>query len=331
MTADGAFFVLLPHGPADEDASVIAWGRATDAQLTGEALTEPLDVRSLIATSGAWTEHADAIALGADGEVLLMKGERVVVEHVRGSESKKESRTFLGHMTRLQQVGDALFAVGYGGQVYVRKPDDAWRPVSTSAPRLPHYGICFYGVVPSSRGLVCFGTHVGENAADEEQLDALADAGDFDRYAELMLEGNRPNTMALWRCEDDGAWRQLQAPQGTSVFSSWSGADGHLLFVDTGEVLRTRDFETFEAHLSLASAADDVDGTAEQLVLLIGDTVFEYARGALSKVGPPFPAGAQLLSVSVVDDAMAVFSDERLWVCRRGAASWRLVEVSSAK
>ena len=203
-TADNFLYILFPASTADEDDRMIASGHVEGASVHLEKRAEVPDVVSLTALAGTLETLGQAAVMTGEGKVVFFSEGSLREEQIRGAGYSAEGARKLGRMTVLKQTGNKLLALGYGGQAYLREPD-GWRYLNgpSTLPSRPNAGLCWFSVIEWRDKLYFAGTENTE-PEDTPEMEAADEAGDSDRWADLVLAATVPDLTALW--EYDGTW-----------------------------------------------------------------------------------------------------------------------------
>lgn len=319
----GGVYLLSKAWGYDEDDVRILFGVPEDGRLALREITEPLDVCAVIATQGRWSGRADAVALDLDGEALLMKDGVVSREQVAGP--RRRGAPFIGHMTRIVQRADALYALGYGGQAHVRELERAWRPLHEARPSSPGYRIAFYDVATKGSEHLLVGTHVSEFRASDELRTAKAE-GNWRAYAEAMRAASRPNRAAVWRLSS--AWEEVRVDgEARSVFAVTSDGGTHHLWLDTSEVLATNDLRELRSVPVLRGVdVQSLEETSEAALVVSGGRLLVFAGGRLHAHEPSMPPlRSPFVSISAAGEKLLVLAEREVWLFEGGA--WRVLSL----
>lgn len=306
----GTYYLLVETDDADDDEAVVAVGRSDGSRIALKALTGLEEIVSIIVLEGEWAARAEAACLTAEGVVYFLSPAGAQSEIIPGSGYEREDALDLGRMTTLREQDGWLFAMGFGGQVYRRRVESSWENISIpergdNPPSPPS----LYAVADGPRGgsFVFGGVNVGEYV-ETDDIEAASDAGDADRLADLILDaiGVDKPTIRIY----DGGWSEVEF-DGTGTIgpilresrSSW------ILFVSTGLILRTSEFQSFED----VYADDPGVGWGDvkvwrQMVLVVGQggTIFVLNDGLVEfPTQPPASPSSSLLSLSPSDALLA--------------------------
>ncbi len=324
QTDSGTFYLLVERDDAEDDEAVVCAGRREGTAIPLRELTDLEEIQSMVALSAPWTDRAEAAALTAEGEVVFLNPAEAQTEIIPGAGYRNEGARSVGRMTGFAQVGDRLVAMGYGGQVYIRRQGGGWTDASVppgGGPSGPKPA--FYDVVagPGGRTLVFGGSDLS-NLEKTGDIAAANAAGDAMRLADLILAGTRPDLMSVRLY--DGTWTaaDLGGEEGAVAAILPESAGSYLIFAGTGTVFRTSDFAAIEEVFrpDNPNGFDDIKLWQGAPLLLSGNTLAIYRNDALEPFAPPLPAGEDFcLSVWPAGERIAAVFPDHVQLFEDGA------------
>jgi hypothetical protein len=306
----GTYYLLCDHEDAEEGELIVASGHRDGDRILLQPLTDLEEIVSLVVLPGAWSSIGEAAAMDAEGNVFYLEPSAASEEAIPGAGFERGGALQLGRMTTLVSLNEQLFAFGYGGQVYRRTPDSPWQNLNIPKEAdEPGYDPCLYAVVagPSEGTLYFGGTDVGTNAASDEELEAADEAGDDDLYAELLLQGSRPDRTALFAY--DGRWRRVPLDYPGAVIELLPEPQrAWLVFGSKGVIWRTRDFLAFDEAVALSSDDYFLDVKAQggKVLLLLQGGLNLLEDDEVVPFDPPLPPiDKPCLSISPTEGTIA--------------------------
>lgn len=291
LATAGTYYLLCDHVDAEDDEVIVASGRRDRDRIELRELTDLEEIVALIPLLGAWSGVAEAAAMTADGLVLLLTPGAATPDPVPGAGFERPEALGLGRMTALAQVGDHLFALGYGGQAYRRTPASGWQNLNIPPEVIDAgYDPCLYAVAGGlPNGALSFGgLDIGQVDTTPE-MDAANDADDGDLLADLLLAEDRPNRGALRIY--DGRWRRTELDTPSAIIEILPAPGGSWYVVGAAVIWLTRDFLAFEevAALPARTAFQDVKAQGEKVLLLVGNELDVLDSGGMVSFDPPLP------------------------------------------
>lgn len=215
VTRDDLLCIAVRDDREDEEFRLLT-GRPDGGRLVLQVAGEMDGLISLIAAPPAWQPRVQFAAMSGDG-AFAMIGPGFTAGRIPGAGFHGPQSARLGRMSSLVARDDHLFALGYGGQAYLKtSPDANWQFLSPDFPRAEHDSTVFYSALRSGAEYL-FGGELAANTEPSEELWKANAESDAMRVFELLMKEGRPNYGVLWRLGRDG-WRQIGLPTNEQVF-----------------------------------------------------------------------------------------------------------------
>ncbi|GAA0293448.1 hypothetical protein [Rhodovulum strictum] len=208
---------VATRGSEEDEEFGLHVGRRVDGRMRFAQRAEVDDLVALSASPPAWQGACDFVALSGEGEVTLV-GAETRTEQIAGAGYTAPGAAGYGRMSSLVAREDHLFALGYGGQAYLKETAGGpWRFLSLDFPRAANDTTVFYSAMRTGSGGYLFGGEFAPRPVFSDALLAANAAGDATRVAELLIRGRRTGHGVLWAL-DGAVWRPLDLPTGEQVF-----------------------------------------------------------------------------------------------------------------
>lgn len=322
-TSRDDLYVLSEASTADEDDRSILSGIVLDNSVLLRKRLEAPDVVSIIALTGSVEELGQAAVMSGEGKVVFFSEETLREEQIPGAGYSGPQARKLGRMTTLKQTGGKLFALGFGGQAYVREPN-GWRYLDgpSAVPSRPNANVCWL-TVTEWRGRLIFGGTSLTDTEDTPEMEEADEAGDSDRWAELVLAAAVPDVTAAW--EYDGEWRQIEIDYLGAISEMLPDNNSVLLFTTKGRILSTPDFVQFDDVFSFErqGSFSDIKALPPAIVTLCNNALWKWV-GEIQPFEPPLPAiDDEYLNVWGRRESAFAFSSARIFHLRGDA--WKEV------
>ncbi len=291
LTNSDTFYVLVETDECEDDEAIICSGQLEDSQIVLSALTPKAEFVSMKELTGSWRKAHEVAAVTAQGEMHYLNRDAAEFETIPGTGNDQPDSAWLGRLTSVKQVGEHLFALGYGGQVYRRTLPTEWQ--ATHVPRKsngPKIDACLYDVVLGSDGNHYFGGTDITKFERTPELIAADEADDEELWLELLLAAPSGDQMSLRRF--DGAWHDLGMPYDGAI-NVIIETDKRVwtLFSNRGTAWRTEDFLAIEETVVLEDGKKfwDIKEIGEGVYILVGQLLNQLVDDELVAVAPPIP------------------------------------------
>lgn len=300
----GMFYLLIDRDDVEDDESVFAAGRREGDEIVISELSEVHEIVSMESLAGSWTNRAEVAVMTAEGDLLFSDGTKADIEIIPGAGYNSLESKGVGRMTALRQVGDALYAMGFGGQVYRCLPDGLWESIG---PKTGNPSSVFFTIAKGpSHGLIFGGSNIW-NFESSKEIDTANEAGDADALAELILAAVRPNMMTIHTY--DGQWSDLGIEfQGSAVTILPKNDVMWYLFSDSGVVWETPDFLAFNEIWAPERPAGftDIKYWKGFPLLLSGNDLYLLRDGDFESFAEPLPVVDDIcLSIWTAEERIA--------------------------
>ena len=286
LDRSGDLFLLLENDMCTDDELVLSHARRVGDELVLAPLSEPEEFVSLVALPAGWESFV--ASLGADGEVTL--ADKTTSQKSRLTGKKRQSSTkHLGRMTTLKLAGETLFAMGYGGQVYLRTAAATWSSMHVSAtPPEVKSAVCLYAVAQlGSKKVLHFGGTEIRKFNRTAEMAAAGKAQDSATLAQLILKSKRKNRMKILRHDRDWSDVKFEFDGLVSEFLP-SPLGGWYVFGGKAQLWHTDDFAEF-TQIDILTPSEpffDMKVAGNNVLVLMGQTLYRLAGQSLEPFGP---------------------------------------------
>lgn len=261
---------------------------------------------------GSLLALTELVGLGPDGKVSMLADGALHTERVCTQARTRE----LGSMNHVANVGDALYAVGQGGQVYTRDLDTPWRPVGEERPELSgHAAVMFGSIVRQHDRVLVGGRHVRyPGKAAKKQVSSTA------KRADTILGSVRRDEPGVW-VFDGTAWTPIRHEMvGAREFFLLAASGDHVLVLAKGHVYKTVDFTDFTELFALPPTllVDRETTPTGELFLLSNEPLKRFGTSGLIDAAPAWPDDSFRVGLSVVVGRTFVTTSDALLELRDG-------------
>jgi hypothetical protein len=323
-TRDDMLCIAVRDDPEDGEFRLLT-GRPAGVRLPLEIAGEMEDLIALVAAPPTWQANVQFVAMSGDGEIALIgpgwRGERIPGAGYHGPESFG-----IGRMSSLSVRDDHLFALGYGGQVYLKEgPDANWRYLAADFPRSDHDSTVFYSALRSNSGYFFGGELSARTKFSDDLLNANA-AGDAMRVFDLLVKEGRPNYGVLWHLGREG-WRQIELPTNEQVFFLEPFNHGTLIVAVQATFLLIGEDQLVDAPVAFDAPVRGLMRLGGGLCALSGGMVLALP-GTEIAVGyeGPVPDPDEVFCAAASDGALYAFDDTKVY--RNAGSGWLTLDVA---
>jgi hypothetical protein len=284
-------FVLYETEECDEDEAILAHAARDANRLVLTRLSDPEEFVGFCPLPQDWA--FSAAAMTAEGEILLSTSAGAERDVILGSGTTREDALARGRMTTLKTLGNRLYALGYGGQIYFRRPGTPWSDISIPpAAGASRSDVCLYAVagLGDEDAIVAAGTRISD-IGDRPDIDAAFDAGDGELFADLILKATRPDLMTIERLRG-GTWSDTEFDyQGIVAEILPDPEAGWLVFGGNGVLWHTSDFAAFDERVVLDRKRRffDMKLSSGEVLIMVNQTLLRLEGDSLVPFDPALP------------------------------------------
>jgi hypothetical protein len=321
-TRDDMLCIAVRDDPEGEEFRLLT-GRPEGTRLALEVAGEIEDLISL--ASPTWQADVQFVAMSGDGEIALI-GPGWREERIPGAGYHGHESFGVGRMSSLVVRADHLFALGYGGQAYLKEgPDANWRYLAADFPRSDHDSTVFYSALRSDGGYFFGGELSARSKFSDDLLNANA-AGDAKRVFDLLMKESRPNYGVLWHLGREG-WRQVDLPTNEQVFFLEPFGRGILIVGVQATFLLIGEDQLAEAPVGFDAPVKALMRFGGGLCALSGGAIVALP-GAEIAAGfqGPVPNPDEVFCATASDRALYAFDDTRVY--RNVGSGWLKLSVA---
>ncbi|MDX8540350.1 hypothetical protein EN780_17825 [Mesorhizobium sp. M4B.F.Ca.ET.089.01.1.1] len=311
MSVDRTLYILFKATAGEEDDRLVASGRVADGSVSLRRREEVADLISFTALQPPF--KAQAAGMTGQGEVVYFSQSASQREQIPGAGFASEGARKFGRMTKILQIGDRLMALGYGGQVYMRTPSEAWRFLA--GPKGSDDGstnLVYFSAI-EHKGRLYFGGTETKRFKSTAEIDAASQAGDGRRLARAILAAKVPDRAVIWAY--DGSWSEADFDHPGTVVEMLEAGRSIEIFTTNGRIVSTPDFQEFSDVFAFGKKKSfwDIKRTGQGVLVYFDGTLFRWT-GEMEPFEPSLPiVDENFINVSSYAGLLGAFAPHQIY------------------